>query len=100
VAEKKTAVDWQSFASHPEKLLSQLEYTATKIQQSRHFAEYELALQRTRLKRKERELKTLSEGLSLQMQSADRSPAAEQDKYAPGGRRWMRMLGMGKQESE
>jgi hypothetical protein len=59
-----------------------------------------VALQFTRLRRKERELKLISDQLAAQMQSVGHAPEADQTKEAPGGRRWMRMLGMGKSESE
>ncbi len=99
-AEKKTALDWNELAGNPEKLKNQLEFTAAKILQSRHLAEFELALQRTRLKRKERNLKKVSEELDSIMQSSDRICETGQAKEPPGGRRWMRMLGMGKPDSE
>jgi predicted DNA-binding protein len=100
VAEKQVAVDWQDLSDKPEKLRIQLEGTANKLQQSRHLAEFELALQRTRLKRKERELATFSEELAVQMQTIGLQPDPDTGKETPGGGRWMRMLGMGKKESE
>jgi hypothetical protein len=100
VAEKTSTVDWDDLAGKPEKLKNQLEHTAKKLLQSRHLAEFELALQRTRLKRKERELKKLSDDLAGEVKSADLHPDPDTGKETPGGRRWMRMLGMGKNESE
>jgi hypothetical protein len=52
------------------------------------------------LKRKERELKKLSDDLAGEVKSADLHPDPDTGKETPGGRRWMRMLGMGKNESE
>ncbi len=99
-AENQTSVDWEGLSAEPEKLATKLERTATKLQQSRHFAEYEVALQFTRLRRKERELKLVSDELAGQMQSLGHIREAEQGKDSTGSRRWMRMLGMGKPESE
>lgn len=98
-AEKSKSVDWEELARQPEALKKKLEHTATKLQQSRHFAEFEVALQFTRLRRKERELKLISDELVAEMKSVGKLPDAEA-KDSPGGRRWMRMLGMGKPESE
>jgi hypothetical protein len=94
------SVDWEDVATKPDVLQKHLEHTAKKLEQSRHFAEYEVALQFTRLRRKERELKQLSDELVAQMQSVGKIPDADPAKDSSGGRRWMRMLGMGKNESE
>lgn len=98
VAEKKTAVDWEELAKSPEKIQRQLEHTVAKIQQSKHLAEFELALQRTRLKRKERDLKLLSGELEVQMQNVDwgKGPAPQEEPAK--GQRWLRMLGVNKNE--
>ncbi len=98
VAENTKAVDWEDLREKPEKLRTQLERTASKLQQSRHFAEIELALQRTRLKRRERELQAVSQDLERQMESLGH-PQPENGKD-PNGGRWMRMLGMRNKESE
>ncbi len=97
-AERKTAVDWDALVEDPEKLTKMLEYTMTRLEQSRHLTEFELTLQRTRLQRKERNLKMLSESLEMQMQSIDLNTPSNQTDNTAGGRRWMRMLGMGKNE--
>ena len=98
-AERKTAVDWDVLAEEPEKLAKMLEHTVTRLQQGRHFTEFELTLQRTRLQRKERNLKMLSEALEVQMQSIHQNSPANPTDSTAGGRRWMRMLGMGKNEN-
>ncbi len=97
-AERKTAVDWDALAEDPEKLARTLENTVARLKHHYRFTDFELTLQRTRLKRRERDLQMLSEALEGQMQSiTQKSPAAHGDN-SPGGRRWMRMLGMGKNE--
>ena len=98
VAEKQKAVKWDELAEKPEKLRVKLERTASKLQQSRHFAEIELALQRTRLKRTERELKSVSEELERQMQVLG-GDGSDSGKDGNGGR-WMRMLGKRNKDSE
>ena len=97
VAETQTAVDWEELIDTPDKIRVQLEHTAGKLQQSRHFADFESALQRTRLKRKERELAKISEELQM---LASGHPQSDAGKDNAAGGRWMRMLGMGKKESE
>lgn len=99
-AEKSKSVDWDDLAKKPDVLKKQLEHTTTKLEQSRHFAEFEVALQFTRLKRKERELKQVLEELAAQMEAPGKAPEPDQAKDATASRRWMRMLGMGKTESE
>lgn len=98
VAEKKTAVDWDELAKSSEKIQQQLEHTVTKIQQSKHFAEFELALQRTRLKRRERDLQLLSDELETQKQNVDLGKGASQQGEPAKGQRWLRMLGVNKNE--
>ena len=68
-AERKTAVNWDALAENPEKLARMLDHTVTRLRQGRQFTEFELTLQRTRLKRRERDLQMLSETLEVQMQS-------------------------------
>ncbi len=99
-AEKNTAVDWESLADDPIKIKNQLDHTSIKLKQSRHFAEFELALQRTRLKRKERELKKLSEELSTQLPDVQKVSEKPKTDEAVPKRRWLQMLGMGKTEEE
>lgn len=96
VAAKKNAVDWDELAKDPKQIQHQLEYTATKIQQSKHLAEFELALQRTRLKRQERDLKLLSEELEAQMQNVDLGEDSSEEEEPANGQRWLRMLGVNK----
>jgi hypothetical protein len=99
-AENPKSVDWESLAAKPDLITKQLEHTVIKLDQSRHFAEFEVALQFTRVRRKDRELKLVSDELAAQTQSLGKSPESEQGKDPASGRRWMRMLGMGKNESE
>lgn len=98
--EKKNAVDWDELAQDPEKIARQLEHSATKIRQSQYFTEFELALQQTRLKRKERKLKELTTELESEMQQVKPTERDAIQEETPGGQRWLRMLGVGKKGNE
>ena len=96
--DQKSAVDWEELSGDAEKITHQLEDTVSKIQEGRHFAEFEMALQQTRLRRKECELQDLTAELEQQMKSLNpNSGNTEED--GGGGQRWLRMLGVGKKNS-
>lgn len=96
VSATKTSVEWEVLAADSEQITSQLEFTATKIEEGRRFAEFEMALQQTRLKRREEELLALTRELEQQMHNVSHNDQGEAIEEDASGQRWLRMLGVGK----
>ena len=97
--------DWEALSNAPEELITRLQDLEAHLDENLRLAEVELSLERARLAREaaklrlqqdqlEKELKRLK--LDRPQPGAATTAAHAGDADNPAGRRWLRMLGMGK----
>ena len=84
-------IEWDELSGDPQKITQELQETVAWVEESRQFAEFETALQHSRLKRTERDLAQLTAELEQQMLALDPSNQATEEEEGGG---WLRMLGM------
>lgn len=97
--------DWEALTNAPEELVARLKDLEAQLDENLRLAEVELSLERARLAREAARLKLQQDQvekelkrLKLDRPQAAAATAAAQggDPDNPTGRRWLRMLGMGK----
>lgn len=98
--------NWEALAEAPEELTARLKDLEAQLDENLRLAEVELSLERARLAREAARLRLQQDQLDKELkrlkpdrpQSAAAGPAPGGDDDNPAGRRWLRMLGMGKGE--